>query len=187
MNKFQISCIEPHKFASITELCKNITVPGSVIEVGVLNGGMGLHLAEILPDRKIYLCDTFTGIPYTSFQDNWFTKGYFSGVKVEEVREKFAPFPNVIVLQGLFPDNFVEMFDKEIFAVVHLDVDVYKSYKDGLGFLYPRTAQGGIIFLDDYKCTVCEGCTIACDEFMQTVPEEIKVYNNQYYFIKGNT
>lgn len=182
------SCIELHKFGAVSHLCEMVKhIPGPAIEVGVYTGGMAYHMAKIMPERKLYLVDTFKGIPHTCSKDNWFPVGYFGDVNLEKVRETFSEFSNVEILQGVFPDDFIERFDKEMFAVIHLDVDVYRSYKDGLEYLYPRTHDGGMILLDDYLCHVCGGCTIACDEFV--ISRRLKGINNhggQYYFTKGD-
>jgi len=187
-NKFRLSFIEPHKFNSITDLCKDAP-PGPVIEVGVLHGGMALHLAEILPGRKIYLVDTFTGIPYVCEHDNYFKVGnnYFGAVDMDKLADMFINYPNVSIMKGLFPDDFRDVFAEEMFAIIHLDVDVYKAYKDGLEYLYPRTMSGGLILLDDYNCNVCAGATKACDEFVKSLPEQprIEVHNSQYFIRKG--
>lgn len=185
-NKFNLTCIGTHKFQAITDLCRDIP-NGPVIEVGVYKGGMALHLAEIFPDRKIFLVDTFTGIPYSGPDDNIYKKGDFGDVNILDVVELFKNLPNITILQGIFPDNFRDVFDKEMFAVIHLDVDVYQAYTDGLEYLYPRTIPGGIILLDDYRSIEwhgVSGATKACDKFMQDISEEIKVHNDQYYFIK---
>jgi hypothetical protein len=65
-----------------------------------------------------------------------------------------------------------------------LDVDQYKSYKDGFEFVYPRIVPGGIIIFDDYSCPATPGATIAINEFLATVPENIIETNAIYYITK---
>jgi O-methyltransferase len=180
-----LACIAPaSKFPAIEKLCNDVTVPGSVIEVGVWRGGMAVHLYNIMQQRKLYLADTYEGIPYAGEQDNYHTVGMFSDAKVEDVISIFSGCENVEILKGIFPDSFTEELKDEMFAVVHLDCDVYKSYIDSLAFLYPRTLPGGLIMLDDYNVGTAKGATQACDEFLSDKPEKIKELDGQYYFIK---
>jgi len=171
------------KFGSIEKLCQNAPLEGSIIEVGVWRGGIARHLADIFPGRKIFLADTFTGIPYVSKYDNHYRVGSFSDVDIEQVRSIF-PEENAEILQGIFPGEFQGRLDGERFGVVHLDVDVYQGYRDSLEFLYPRTVSGGLVMLDDYKCPLTEGATIAVDEFLSDKPENVLFLNYQFYFIK---
>jgi len=181
------ACLLPlTKFKTIPEMCKEIKVEGAAIEVGVWKGGLAVYLAEAMPERKLYLADTYKGIPYIEPDEGGCHQvGSFSDTSADSVRAIFAHLPNVVILEGIFPDAFRELLDKEVFAVVHLDVDVYRSYKEALEFIYPRTVEGGLIMLDDYEITAAPGCKKACDEFMLTVPEEILKLDDQYYFIKG--
>jgi len=178
------SIVSGGKMIAMQELCKLAPDRGSVIEVGVWRGGIGLLLLNLFPSRTIWLADTFNGIPYSDPQYDSCKAGDFNGAPVEEVKKLFSPYPNVKILQGIFPNAFANILDKETFAVVHLDVDVHKSYKDGLDFLYPRVMRGGLIFLDDYNEGGCKGATIATDEFLIKHNEKIKSYNGQYYFVK---
>lgn len=183
--KLSRSLVPQYKMDAITHLCHNASnLVGDVIEIGVWKGGVGMHLSDILPTKTIYLIDTFTGIPYSSEQDNYHKANDFNDASYDDVTELFKPLANVKVMQGIFPDVFLDVFDKHTFSVVHLDVDVYKGYKDGLEFVYPRMVTGGIILLDDYDAWSCEGAKIAVDEFLQNKNEKLQVYNNQYYFIK---
>jgi O-methyltransferase len=179
------SCCSKYKFSAIEELCSRDVVEGSIIEVGVYRGGMGMHLAMIFPNRPVYLVDTFTGIPYSSEHDNFYRPGHFANVNVDDVRKSFHSYPNAIIMQGIFPGQIVERFNSRIvFAVVHIDVDIYQGYKDCLEYFYPRVPRGGIVFLDDYLEPECRGATVACEEFMRNVPETIQELTGQRYFIK---
>ena len=179
------ACVAPiAKFEQIEHLCTGITVPGAVIQVGVWRGGLAAHLLNLFPDRRIYLADTFTGIPYHEPCDgDYHNVGDFGDVDFNQIQALFAPFPNVALLKGIFPPDDTAI--KAIkYAVVHLDVDVYRSYKECLEFLYPRTVKGGLIMIDDYKVASAPGCSLALDEFLVDKPEKMTLFGDQWYFIK---
>jgi O-methyltransferase len=181
------SIVPMFRLESFCDLMGRISkgLSGAVIEVGVWQGGTAAYLPERFPDRKIYLCDTFTGIPYAGDNDGGnHPVGSFSNTSVDVVREYFNQFPNVSVHQGVFPDELKGLLNKETFAFVHLDVDMYQSYLDGLNFLYPRMVKGCICVLDDYHIASAPGCDIAVDEFLSGKPEHIREYFDEYYFIK---
>ena len=176
------SIVSGGKMIAMQQLCKLAPNKGNIIEVGVWRGGIGLLFLNLFPSRTIWLADTFTGIPFSDPKYDQCKTGEFNSAPVENVKKLFSHYPNVNILQGIFPDAFMTALDKETFAVVHLDVDVYKSYTDGLAFLYPRTVKGGIILLDDYAEGGCTGATLAVDEFLKKHNEKLQTFNGQSFF-----
>ena len=72
-----------------------------------------------------------------------------------------------------------------MFKLVHLDVDIYESYKNALEFFYPRMVRNGVIVMDDYGSKFCLGAKKAIDRFMSYKPEKlIIVLQRQSHFIK---
>jgi O-methyltransferase len=53
-------------------------------------------------------------------------------------------------------------------AMVHIDLDIYRSIKDGLEFIWPRLSRGGFAVFDDYGFHSCPGARAAVDEFFQS-------------------
>lgn len=117
---------------------------GAIVEVGVYTGGTGWHLTQLAEqqNRKIYLYDTFEGIPYKGELD-YHEVGDFSDVDYESIK---AALPYAQVVKGIFPDSAVEM---EPIAFVHLDCDQYKSVMDSWHFLKPKLVPGAIVWFDD--------------------------------------
>jgi hypothetical protein len=77
---------------------------------------------------------------------------------------------------------------------VHLDCDIYESYKTCLDSLYDQVVPGGVILFDEYACPVWPGATRAVDEFFSDKPEkpllcrdEGRPQKPKYYVIKGLT
>ena len=72
---------------------------------------------------------------------------------------------NIIFKKGFFPDSF-NGFNEKI-SFLHLDVDLYNSYKNCLDFFYPLLVNGGIITFDEYDNTKWTGAKVAIDEFLK--------------------
>jgi len=177
-----ISMIPPARINALIELCGEVVIPGSVIEVGVYRGGSAIRLVHAFPERQIYLADTFTGIPYDR-KEGHHHKGLFGDVDFQAVQDLFAPYPNVKLLQGIFPNAFMDLLDQGHFAFVHLDCDMWESYLLSLGFLYPRTEKGGMIVFDDYMIGSAPGATLAVNTFMGG-KEPLREYKQEYYIVK---
>ena len=61
--------------------------------------------------------------------------------RYEEVREYLKKYPNTQVHKGLFPETGKPIEEKS-FSFVHLDVDLYESTFNCLGFFYPKMHKG---------------------------------------------
>jgi O-methyltransferase len=125
------------------------TPPGRFVEVGVYKGGTAWHLYEICKyqQRRLILCDTFTGIPYADQSAGDSHKiGDFADTSREAVE---ALMPEAIIVEGIFPESAREE-DFHNIAFVHLDCDQYLSYLDSINFLLPRMVPGGVMWFDDY-------------------------------------
>lgn len=145
-----------------------------------------MYLLELFPNRKIYLVDTYKGIPFSSKYDSH-RQGDFADVDLEEIKTLFKSYSNVSLLKGIFPKafKFKWILNKKKFAIAHLDVDVYQSYQESLRFLYPKMVSNGIIFLDDYMEPSCEGATRAIDEFFADKPEKPQQLKCQWFILKN--
>lgn len=74
--------------------------------------------------------------------------------------------------------------------MLHLDVDLYESYKACLANLYQEVAPGGIILFDEYKQKntqkVSPGAAKAIDQFFSDKKETIEYDEefDKYFSIK---
>ena len=120
--------------------------------------------------KQIHTFDTFEGLPpLEAFDDQRFYAGQFA-TPVEAVRAYLAPYPNVHIYQGLFPNTAAPITGK-IFSFVHLDVDIHPSTLAGLQFFYPRMSKGGVIVSHDYSNA--KGVRRAFNEFFADKPEAV--------------
>ena len=65
---------------------------------------------------------------------------------------------NVKLLRGIFPEDTSQEIRGRI-ALLHCDVDVYRSAQDVVNWAMPRLSNGGVIVFDDYGFSGCEGIT----------------------------
>jgi O-methyltransferase len=154
---------------------KEQEIPGSLAELGVYKGHTAKLIHHMLPERKLYLFDSFNGFPEQVIRENFDGEERpqtvnFDNTSKEEVLKYVNGNDNVEVREGVFPET-AKGLEQEIFAFVHLDADLYQSTLDGLKFFYPRLSPGGCIIVHDYNHD-WEGVKKAVDEFSETIPEQ---------------
>jgi O-methyltransferase len=156
-----------------TLLRQALHVPGDVWECGVYKGGTAGMMAAMLKDagsaKRLYLFDTFAGMPETHATKDWHRQGDFADTSVEAVTRHVGHADLCVIRQGFIPDTFAGLEDARI-AFAHIDVDIYQSILDSLAFIWPRLSVGGFVVLDDYGFPTCPGARAAVDEFFQDRP-----------------
>jgi hypothetical protein len=180
------SCIGVSKLGNLIQLIEQYQhIEGAIAEVGVWRGGIGILFGELkIPNKHVYLFDTFEGLPYKDDKDNFHIVGDFDDTSLEEVSRTLSEYDNISLHKGIFPIDTGHIIQDEKFSIVHLDVDLYQAYIESLNFFYEKTTPGGIILLDDYNEPTCAGATIAVDEFLVDKKETIQVHGSQYYIVK---
>jgi O-methyltransferase len=148
---------------------------GDVWECGVYKGGTAAMMAAMIqeqcPSKRLYLFDTFEGMPETDPDKDWHKRGDFADTSLESVLE-FVGRPEVCVFrQGFIPATFAGLESNRI-AMAHIDVDIYRSILDSLDFIWPRLSPGGFVVFDDYGFPSCPGALQAVDEFFARKPCE---------------
>lgn len=122
-------------------------VRGNLAEVGVYTGEFARLFNRYLPDRKLYLFDTFEG--FDAARDDFAESdaGKFKDTCVEKVLARMSHPESCVVRQGYFPDTADGLEDR--FCLVSLDTDLYNPTLAGLEYFYPRLEEGGYIFVHD--------------------------------------
>lgn len=148
-------------------LLQSLAVEGDVWECGVYHGGTAAMMAALLGDKrttkKLYLFDTFEGMPETGAED-LHAKGDFSDTSAEAVAQYVGHTDLCVIRKGFIPQTFAGLETARI-ALAHIDVDIHRSVKDCLEFIWPRLATGGFIVCDDYGFPTCPGARVAVDAF----------------------
>ncbi len=167
------SLLSQDKLEVIRELAESARqLPGAAAEVGVYKGGSAHLIASTLPDKKVYLFDTFTGMPFQGETD-LHQVGEFADTSLVSVLLALTGLNNVVLLPGIFPDETGHVVALQSFCFVHLDADQYRSTADALRFFYPRLEPGGFIVFDDYGWRNCPGVKTAVDEFFAERNEKV--------------
>ena len=164
-------------------------------------------LCKISRKKKIYAFDSFEGFPQeTSSNDQ---EKLFEVLKLQKWNYKLMTIDlvkknlinnniskeevdqNVVFKKGFFPDSF-DGFNEEI-SFLHLDVDLYKSYKDCLEFFFTKLKKGGIVTFDEYDEDKLRfkkesshkwlGAKVAIDEFVEKNNLELLEHFTGYKYI----
>ena len=154
-------------------------VEGQIVECGV-GPGRSLFLFAVLTQcvtraRRIVGFDTFEGLPEPTTEDGhgnahksgWFNHSeanvrellQFNGVARDFIDE------NVSFVRGTLAES-LPSYDGRPIALLHLDVDLYESYKTALDWLWHFVSPGGIVTFDEYRSETFPGATRAVDEFL---------------------
>lgn len=146
---------------------KERNIQGNLAELGVYKGDFSSFLSSELPDRKIYLFDTFEGFSESDLRTKEVNGDdkVFKDTSEKIVLDRMPVRENVIIRKGWFPET-AEGID-DMFCFVSLDADLYKPILAGLEFFYPRLSHGGYIFIHDFESIVYPGCKQAVMEFCE--------------------
>ncbi len=160
-----------------TLLRQAMRIEGDVWECGVYKGGTAAMMAATLRDnpvfkKRLFLFDTFHGMPETDGEKDIHRKGDFKDTSVDAVSRYVGVDETCVIRQGVIPGTFIGLESARI-AFAHVDVDIYRSVLDCLVFIWPRLTLCGFMVFDDYGFPTCPGARAAVDEFFtaeQCVP-----------------
>jgi len=136
------------RLATLELLCRRLEgVSGAAAELGVYRGFFARCINQLLPERKLYLFDSFEG-----FAENACAADSFQAAHRNTAIDKvlaIMPHPDSIrVKPGFFPESLEGL--EERFCLVSLDVDFYQTTLDGLRYFWPRLEEGGYLMLHDW-------------------------------------
>lgn len=192
-------------------------VPGDIVECGVGEGNTFAMLTYLVGsnswanDRKLWGYDSFEGWPEPTEYDasprnpkagEWkVSEGMTERVLRNSNLRSEYPDLNIQLIKGFVGDTLPHFSKDRRIAFLHLDLDLYPGYKDGLENLFPLVSPGGIIALDEYKefpdapeygngtIEKWPGCTKAVDDYLvnNNRPEKPKYYppTKKYYIVKS--
>lgn len=182
----------------LTSLLERERVEGSFVECGVLNGGGAGLIAAVARDnqrRQAWFFDSWEGLPEpTEFDVTISGKPIRKGQKLgslQTVRQLlFTKLKlgetKIHLVKGWFGET-IPAAKRAVgdIAFLHLDCNLYESYKVCLEQLHDHVVPRGIIFIDDYKSW--QGSKKATDEFIQERKLEIELHSvhTAVYFRKA--
>ncbi len=156
-------------FLSLEQVQKQ-GIPGHLAECGVYKGALSKFIHSIIPERPLFLFDTFQG--FDSRDSNTNSDNRFSDSSVEMVLQTIGDANNVKIRKGFFPET-ASGLEEERFAFVMIDFDKYEPTLAALEFFYPRVNMGGFIFVHDYNSPESGwACSKALNGFLADKPEK---------------
>ena len=151
------------RLATLELLCRKLAaVPGAAAELGVYRGYFARCINLLLPERKLYLFDSFEGFGETSGASESFQAAH-ANTTVKKVLD-IMPYPErVTVKPGFFPASLNGL--EERFCLVSLDVDFYETTLEGLRYFWPRLEHGGYLLLHDWGNPKLPGVSEALKQY----------------------
>lgn len=151
------------RLATLELLCRRLeNVPGAAAELGVYRGFFARCINQLLPERKLYLFDSFEGFGAEAQASEAFQAAH-RNTAVDKVLS-IMPYPESITVKpGFFPESLDGL--EERFCLVSLDVDFYTGTLDGLRYFWPRLEKGGYLLLHDWGSPKLPGVAKALADF----------------------
>ena len=136
------------RLATLELLCRCLeNVPGAAAELGVYRGFFARCINRLLPERKLYLFDSFEGFTEEACAADSFQAAH-RNTAIEKVLAIMPHPENITIKPGFFPGSLEGL--EEQFCLVSLDVDFYQTTLDGLRYFWPRLEKGGYLLLHDW-------------------------------------
>jgi hypothetical protein len=162
---------------------------GNFAEFGVYRAGCAFMLLATTAqdsDRKLFLFDTFAGMPgdhLTDEEEKWGLTGRYADTSVEFVEQRLSRW------QGRFTTCPGDVFDTVritetgplVFA--HIDLNSGEATLRALEYVYERLVAGGIVLFDDYGSSGGGPQRDVIGDFFEVRPEEVIVVPTGQAFV----
>ena len=168
----------------IRALHEGLKVPGDICEFGVAQGATSRLMATEIQDtdRKLWLFDSFEGLPEPSPEDrlihdifNLGSMARYKGTMASPETEVLAkleqvnfPANRTKIKKGWVNESLMTADLPQQVAFAYVDFDFYEPIKDALHFLDGVMPANGRIVVDDYGF-FSEGAQLAVDEFVKNM------------------
>jgi O-methyltransferase len=148
-------------------------IEGDVVELGCYVGESSKYLMKTLietnSDKKLYVYDSFEGLPDLSkweINTGWRPRTLVTSEDVLTSNFIENNLPTPIITKGWFKDIPEDKLPEKI-SFAFLDGDFYDSIYDSLVKVYDRVVDGGYIFFHDYKRNDLPGVEAAIKDFFE--------------------
>lgn len=200
-NKFRDFTMMPEQhYVHTLQLAETaVDLEGSIVECGVWRGGTAAGLLSVLgPARKLYLFDSFEGLPPAqqidgkaalAWQQNTDVPSYYDNCcappSYAERAMQLAGALDYEIRKGWFNETLPSFQASQSIAVLHLDADWYDSIFTCLTHLFDCVAPGGVILVDDYY--QWDGCCRALHDYLskRSAVERIREFGGVCYLRKA--
>ena len=153
------------RLGTLELLCRRlVNVPGAAAELGVYRGRFARCINRLLPERTLYLFDSFAGFDPSACAEEAMQAAH-ENTSIRQVLE-VLPYPErAIVKPGFFPESLGGL--EETFCLVSLDVDFEAATLAGLRYFWPRLSDGGYLLLHDWGNPGLPGAAKALEQFCE--------------------
>lgn len=135
-----------------------MSLEGDFVECGVNTGLLSMALCQYLDfekcDKKLYLFDTYNGIPIEQLEMSErplaqsHNKEYYFDC-FEKAKANFRNYPNAVLVRGLLPDTLDQISIDKI-AYLSIDLNQVNAERAVAERLWDKLVRGAVIVLDDY-------------------------------------
>jgi hypothetical protein len=135
-----------------------LRLPGDLVECGVNTGVISRAICEYVQfasvPKRFFLFDTFAGIPEDQASTDERDHVRSKNARIyrecyETTKETFAPFPNVMLVQGRVPESLATVAIEQV-AYLSIDMNLVLPEMAALDHFWDRLVPGAIVVLDDY-------------------------------------
>lgn len=175
---------------------------GAIVECGVGRGRTFLYFTYFAEksgaSRMVWGFDSFEGFPEPTREDTSSRNpkaGEWSGTSPDDIKNILRTAgishaflrEKVRLVKGFFEQSLGE-YDRKPIALLHVDVDLYQSYKTVLDTLVQYVAPGGLVLFDEYGEEKWPGGTKAIDEFIAKTGWQLEkhTWSGKYFCRKPN-
>lgn len=155
------------RLATLELLCRRLeNVSGAAAELGVYKGFFARCINLLLPERRLYLFDSFEGFAPEAGASEAFQAAHIN-TTIGTVLAMMTHPESITVKPGFFPDSLNGLEEK--FCLVSLDVDFEQTTLDGLRYFWPRLEKGGYLMLHDWGSPSLPGVAQALNVFEEEI------------------
>lgn len=159
-------------------------IEGDIVELGCYMGTSALFEARMIyeraPSKKLWLYDSFQGLPEKLTQDlspsgEQFKVGELRTNKEQLIRNfKQAGLNLPNIKKAWFSDLQSNDLPKHI-CFAFLDGDYYQSIIDSFRLVWPKLLPGSVVIVDDYNNEALPGAAKAVDEWLDKHSAKLRV------------
>jgi len=172
-----------------------LQLTGNVLEFGTFTGNSSIHLAQKMPNQKIYTIDHFLGLEQTNkaVVEDWYEGAFALGrpeyididnvpKSVEELKQKISPYKNLQLIESdVHKLEHPDSYGIEQIGLVNIDVDIYEPTVSSLEFLTKCKWKEVFIRFDDWHGNETEYYEHERLAFVEWVTK----YSYNYYIVYG--
>lgn len=144
-------------------------VNGHYVEFGAAAGRTARLISHLCPNKRIYLADTFEGLPERLPIDGdspHYAKG---AIACDELVSRNLFAESNLKEPGILKGNFKDIGPSRwplYIALALIDCDLNQSVTDALNIVFPLLSRGAIVMIHDYAHPLLPGVKPAVDAFM---------------------